>query len=131
MYAKAAGCSTVSASAIMSKENTARQQKASKMEETIKNVCKKAIEVYGQENQTKMFYEEVGELCAALGHYRRGRATRQDVITEIADVLIVTTQLGLMFGDEEVTDEVKRKVNRLASRINEKTPGLKMEYYGN
>lgn len=114
----------------MSKENTARQQKASKMEETIKNICKKAIEVYGQENQTKMFYEEVGELCAALGHYRRGRATRQDVITEIADVLIVTDQLALIFGEEEVSDEVRRKVDRLASRINEKTP-VEREYYGN
>jgi len=60
---------------------------------------------------------EVGELLSALNKYKRGRATKEDVITEIADVQIMCEQLAFVFGEEEVEHEHERKLIRLQQRI--------------
>lgn len=50
---------------------------------------KKALETYGFEAQSRMVNEECAELINALCKYKRGRANEYDVITEIADVMIM------------------------------------------
>lgn len=87
------------------------------MEKKIEGVCRAALKAFGEEHQQRKAVEEMGELNAALMQYKDGRVTKEAVITEIADVLITVSQLGLIFGLDEVSREVDRKIDRLADSI--------------
>lgn len=78
-----------------------------------------AIDVWGQLPQINMVYEECGELTTALARYLRGRATANDVITEVADVSIMMEQMAVLFGKEQFEQEKERKLQRLKKRIKE------------
>lgn len=80
-------------------------------------VLQRAIEEFGRQEQIDMAIEECAELINALEKLRRNRVGPIDVITEIADVQIMTTQLAYMFGEKEVAAERARKVERLKGRI--------------
>lgn len=80
-------------------------------------ICRKAVETYGIVSQEEMAREEMDELGVALSHFKRGRATAEDVITEIADVTIMMYQLATIFGIEKVTAEIDRKLERLEGRL--------------
>ena len=81
------------------------------------NICRNAITHYGWETEQRQACEEMGELIAALHQYRRGKISHEDVVSEIADVLVTTTELALIFGKEQVLQEVNRKLDRLQDRI--------------
>ncbi len=83
-------------------------------------VCKKALEAYGINNQMWKTIEECAELQDALAKYKTGRATKEDVITEIADVQIMCQQLSIFFGEQEVNSEFIRKLERLQTRTEKK-----------
>ena len=59
----------------------------------------------------------MGELITALSREQDGRATEQDIITEIADVSIMMCQLMEIYGPEKVQQEIERKQLRLMRRI--------------
>jgi NTP pyrophosphatase (non-canonical NTP hydrolase) len=84
-----------------------------KHEETLQ----KAILKYGCTSQITMAVEEMAELLNALAKERRGRATQQDIVTEIADVTIMMWQLEIMYGEQAVEMEIERKIKRLQERI--------------
>ena len=102
------------------------------MKAKIKEICTAAIENYGSGHQIEKAKEELFELGAALSHWREGRATAGDVQTEIADVLITATQLAIIFGVDDVTDEMEYKLERLSERMDEaaKKNNPKEYYYG-
>ena len=77
----------------------------------------KAILKYGCTAQITMAVEEMAELLNALAKERRGRATRDDIVTEIADVTIMMWQLSLIYGEQSVEMEIERKIKRLQERI--------------
>lgn len=101
----------------------------------IKEICAKAIKAFGIRSQVDMMQEEMDELGVALNHWKRGRAKDDEVITEIADVIIMAVQMGIIFGEDEVTAEVNRKLERLGKKLNEAgartTKEKKDYYYGN
>lgn len=76
-----------------------------------------AINHYGEEHQKKKAIEEMGELITALSREQDNRATPEEVITEIADVVIMMRQLVLIYGQTEVEKEIQRKYVRLRNRI--------------
>lgn len=80
-----------------------------------------ALAKYGKVAQIDMLHEEIGELLSAIGHYRRGRDTASDVLSEIADVRIMLEQLTEIIGytEMEVDAEMDRKLKRLAGRVGE------------
>lgn len=78
-----------------------------------------ALRHYGAEHQKKKAIEEMGELITALAREQDGRATPEDVITEIADVQIMLYQLSLMYGPNNINKEIDRKQFRLWLRIKE------------
>lgn len=80
-------------------------------------VLKSAIDTFGEDNQINMLFEECAELTDALCKFRRGRCTEENVITEIADVLIMAEQMAIIFGEDAVEKEKRRKLNRLQERI--------------
>ena len=86
--------------------------------EEAKSILRAAIVKYGISHQFDMAHEEMGELIVALHHLKRGKATADDVITEIADVTIMIYQLAEMFGVEKVQAEIDRKLKRLSERMN-------------
>lgn len=89
------------------------------MEKTIlpEQIYATAILEFGIQPQINMAIEECSELVNALCKYRRGRNTDEDVITEIADVMIMAEQMAFIFGQEEVQKEKERKQLRLLDRI--------------
>lgn len=100
--------------------------------EEIKETCKAAVRVFGTRSQIWKSVEEMGELTTALMRFP-DRGSVDDVITEIADVMITVSQLALMFGEKRVMDEVEYKIERLQSRIEQEETLQKQlkDYYGN
>lgn len=87
-----------------------------------REVCKQAIVKFGPQSQIDMCIEECSELINALEKYRRGRNTKEDVITEIADVQIMCEQMQELFGTIAVAVERDRKIRRLIERIEKPEP---------
>ena len=82
-----------------------------------KEILQCAIGTYGRQAQLDMAIEECAELINAIQKHRRGRVGDKDVIDEIADVRIMTEQLALIFGEEEVEARRQFKLARLQSRM--------------
>ena len=81
-------------------------------EERIK-LYDKAIKTWGIQAQTDMAFEECGELIAALAKDKRGRVTKEELLTELADVTIMCEQLATILGFEDYEKEMDRKLVRL------------------
>lgn len=78
-----------------------------------KKLYKKAIDTWGIEAQRNMAFEELGELNTALARDRRGRVTKEEIITELADVTIMCEQLAFFLGYEDYEKEMNNKLERL------------------
>lgn len=76
-----------------------------------------AIDTWGIDNQVFMVVEECGEVLNALAKFKRGRVSKSDVITELADASIMMEQMATYFGLEEYINEKERKLKRLRERI--------------
>lgn len=74
---------------------------------------KKAIDLWGVEAQRNMAFEELGELNTVLARDRRGRATKEDILSELADVTIMCEQMGYILGFENYEKAVNDKLLRL------------------
>lgn len=81
---------------------------------------RRAIKLWGVAAQKQMYFEESAELTNAICKHARGRCTRLDVVTEIADVIIMCRQLAQIFGAHDVRAEIRRKLIRLEERLSEK-----------
>lgn len=91
-------------------------------------VLQQAVDTYGKEAQTDMAIEEMSELTKALLKHRRAERspeawdyekTRQNILEEIADVIIMLTQLVIIYGGREaIQQNINEKVDRLKKRLN-------------
>ena len=72
------------------------------------------LQKYGQDAQATIVCEELSELLTALFHYDRDKITREDLISEIADVEMMLTQLKYMVCDspEEYTKVLEKKLEK-------------------
>lgn len=80
--------------------------------------CEFLAKHYGLPSQESKIIEECGELIVAIKHKETGRATKEDVVSELADVIILSKQLEVLYGSEDVTGEIHRKLQRQLKRIN-------------
>lgn len=88
------------------------------MDDKVKQqIIREAIDTYGYDSQRWMAIEEMAELSNALAKRRRGRASINDIISEIADVRIMMAQLSYLYGEKQVEEEIDRKLLRLKERI--------------
>ena len=91
---------------------------------TEKEILQAAIDTYGKKSQCAMAMEECGELVQAINKVCRefSYSRRDNLIEEIADVLIMIEQLKLMFdlSDREISIMRDRKLQRLERRIRER-----------
>lgn len=98
-------------------------------------VLQEAIDHYGEESQLDMAIEEMSELTKAICKYKRAVKERErdicystaknvifaedDIMEEIADVLIMLEQLMTIFNcKERVSAIASEKIRRLKARIN-------------
>lgn len=82
-----------------------------------------AVHHYGAEHQKRKAIEEMGELITALAREQDGRATSEQVITEIADVHLMIRQLMIIYGLDSCLKEYDRKQRRLLRRIDKEPDG--------
>lgn len=87
------------------------------MEYGRKTTLENALLLYGNEKQTELAIEEMGELLVAINHHKRGRVDVSAVQEEIADVKIAMDQLAMIYGEEGVSEFEKKKLERLKGRI--------------
>lgn len=82
-------------------------------------IYKLALDKWGIEAQIGMLIEECGELLSAVNKFNRSRCSRDDVLTELADVSIMVEQLSLIYGGyDKFLEEKDKKLTRLFKRIN-------------
>lgn len=84
---------------------------------TRREVSEMALAHYGVEHQKRKAVEEMGELITAVSREQDNRAAKVEVITEIADVFIMMSQMAIVYGLEDVEKEIDRKLARLYYRI--------------
>lgn len=76
-----------------------------------------AIEKFGIDAQKKMCVEECAELINALAKESRGRSSKNDIITELADVSIMVDQMALYYGYQDFENERNKKIIKLNERV--------------
>ena len=95
------------------------------------DVLKRAVGEYGADNQLLIVFEELGELMTALVQWQRGRVKTSHVCEEVADALVMLSQVGFILeamdwdiDGMEFTESAQRiayeKVLRLQSRMEAK-----------
>ena len=80
----------------------------------------RTVALWGRDAQLDMVSEECGELLSVLNKVRRGRASRADLASEIADVKIMLEQLEHICDVHgQVREMEHRKLIRLRKRVEE------------
>lgn len=64
-----------------------------------------------------MLSEECGELLSAVNKLRRKRCSKEEVITELADVSLIITAFAMALGYDEFLEEKQNKLERLEKRL--------------
>ena len=78
-----------------------------------------SIQHYGKNNQSTVCMEECAELIQAISKAKRGKINRDNMIEEIADVLICIEMLKQMYmiSDEKINKWIEKKQAREADRM--------------
>ena len=86
---------------------------------TVETIIQKAIDTYGADLQKQVAIEEMSELIKEICKDFRGKANRENIIEEIADVQIMLYQLMAMYNisDTELAITLGLKITRLSERL--------------
>lgn len=84
-----------------------------------KEIIIKSIQHYGQDNQSTVCMEECAELIQAISKAKRGKINRDNMVEEIADVLICIEMLKQMYmiSNEKINKWIEKKQAREAERM--------------
>lgn len=80
-------------------------------------ILERALRKYGSSAQKIMLMEECAELMNEIAKTFRGRSSKENVISELADVSIMIEQMAYYFGKKEFEEERLRKIERLRMRL--------------
>lgn len=85
----------------------------------IMTIFEKAIETYGADLQKQVAIEEMAELTKEICKDFRGVGNREHIAEEIADVLIMMSQLEIIYDikTKELMDMTDNKIKRLEERL--------------
>lgn len=104
-----------------------RSANACKMAPDDERIMQQAIETYGVQAQCDVAIEEMAELTKAIMKIRRvaddygkTQAALDNLLEEIADVDIMIDQMKIMWGPKQVEEYRRRKLERLAKRLEDK-----------
>lgn len=76
-----------------------------------------ALDTWGERDQKAMAIGEVGEYLSLVGRQAQNRASNEDWISEIADVIIMMEQMAKLYGYNKVQEMVDYKMHRLAGKL--------------
>ena len=83
-----------------------------------RDIYNRAVDLYGVENQLIVANEELAELGKEICKHLRGIGNRENLIEELADVVIMCDQLKMICNcDAEVDEEIAQKMERLERNI--------------
>lgn len=84
-----------------------------------KEIIIKSIQHYGKNNQSTVCMEECAELIQAISKAKRGKINRDNMVEEIADVLICIEMLKQMYmiSNEKINKWIEKKQAREAERM--------------
>lgn len=85
----------------------------------VETIIQKAIDTYGYDLQKQVAIEEMSELTKEICKDFRGKANRENIVEEIADVQIMLYQLMAMYNisDTELAITLGLKITRLDERL--------------
>lgn len=88
---------------------------------------KQAIDLYGEKAQKLMAIEEMSELTKEICKDFREKLNRENLIEEMADVLIMLDQMLLMYkiSGDEIQQMRERKIERLKGRMDKANDEIK------
>ena len=75
----------------------------------VKTRCDRILRHFGAISQINKCIEELDELQVEL---TRRKINKEAIQTEVADVLIMTVQMAMLFGWDEVVKEIQFKLKR-------------------
>ena len=78
-----------------------------------RDIYSKTLNKWGEQAQYDQAIEECAELIVALQHFSRGRIDRAAVVNELADVFLMVGQLTYMFGEDQLSESVRKKITKL------------------
>jgi len=84
--------------------------------EEAEELFEKAVEKWGTEPQLRMVQEEAAELIAEINRYLRQRTNDLDLAEEVADVLIMATQVAHIL-DQKHPGLVDRMIGHKLTRL--------------
>lgn len=81
-----------------------------------------ALEIFGEEAQVRMIFEEMAELQDAICKYYRKRCGRDKVIEERVDLHIVLKYIDRILGitEEDIAERERRKLEHIRNLIEQK-----------
>ena len=84
-------------------------------------IISESIQRYEKNNQSTVCMEECAELIQAISKAKRGKIDRDNMIEEIADVLICIEMLKQMYmiSDEKINKWIEKKQAREVKRISQ------------
>jgi len=84
-------------------------------------ILRKVINKFGKEAQCRQVMEECAELIQATNKMLRDDADRENLITEISDVLLMIDQLKIMFKvkEREIIKERFKTIEKLKGMVEE------------
>ena len=82
-------------------------------------IIAESIQHYGKNNQSTVCMEECAELIQAISKAKRGKINRDNMIEEIADVLICIEMLKQMYmiSDDKINKWIEKKQAREVERM--------------
>ncbi len=82
-------------------------------------IIAESIQHYGKNNQSTVCMEECAELIQAISKAKRGKIDRDNMVEEIADVLICIEMLKQMYmiSDEKINKWIEKKQAREVERM--------------
>ena len=80
-------------------------------------LMKKATEKWGVETQFNMLVGEIGELLELYGKSVQNRDRTENWVEEVADVLIMCTQIAQVIGIEKVNEMIEKKVQKFQNKL--------------
>ena len=83
------------------------------------NVIEMAIESYGHTPQKIVAMEELSELIKEISKDLRGQGKIENILEEMADVIVMLEQLKVMYGLTiyDIQEAVDKKLERLEKRL--------------
>jgi hypothetical protein len=81
------------------------------------DVCRRAINQYGLLRQMAKAAEEFAEAAAAINRHMATEGSREEIVSELADVEVMCVQMRMIFGAASIDTARAEKVARLHGRL--------------